>query len=97
VPCALSPTPSTTLQASSERNEIEREMNKLLFERTVASQEAVLHTLTDEMSKWVHDGEAVAVVVAGVVAGVLLAALQHVGASAGCCKGQLATGSAPRC
>ncbi|KAL4440158.1 hypothetical protein ABPG75_003159 [Micractinium tetrahymenae] len=38
-------------QASSERNEIEREMNKLLFERTVASQEAVLHTLTDEMCR----------------------------------------------
>lgn len=42
---------SAGLQASSERNEIEREMNKLLFERTVASQEAVLHTLTDEMCR----------------------------------------------
>lgn len=38
------------LQASSERNEIEREMNKLMFERLAASDGAVLHSLTEEMS-----------------------------------------------
>ena len=47
---ALPPSP---LQAASERNEIEREMNRMLFERSKASQEAVLKTLTDEMARWV--------------------------------------------
>ena len=39
-------------QAASERNEIEREMNRMLFERSKASQEAVLKTLVDEMARW---------------------------------------------
>ena len=52
-PTDAAPTfPHRSRQASSERNEIEREMNKMLFERTVATQGAVLHTLTDEMSRW---------------------------------------------
>jgi len=38
-------------QATSERNEIEREMNRMLFERSKASQEAVLKTLVDEMAR----------------------------------------------
>lgn len=38
-------------QAASERNEIEREMNRMLFERSKASQEAVLKTLVDEMAR----------------------------------------------
>ena len=42
---------SAYLQAASERSEIEREMHRLLANRTVASQEAVLHTLTDEMCR----------------------------------------------